>query len=228
MRLEHCGRYLFARDFLLSQGAETVFDAGCADGYGAQILKDAGIRVLGGDKNPTAGRAGLSIIDFDREEWTDQFTNIDAVVCFETIEHVHDPEKLMADIGKLLDPKGILILSVPNDRFEDGKNPYHINIFSDNDIQYLMVENGFRIEEIYGQSLCNLLCMNEMEEIQKCHLGERGISKSFLDDRESIIDLSYMFAYPKAVCTNESYSKIYVNSLGMTESMYPPHTAQSH
>lgn len=38
----------------------------------------------------------------------------DAVLCFETVEHVAQPERLVAELGRVTKPGGILILTTPN------------------------------------------------------------------------------------------------------------------
>jgi SAM-dependent methyltransferase len=40
--------------------------------------------------------------------------NFDAVLCFETVEHFSEPEKLVAELGRVTRPGGVLILTTPN------------------------------------------------------------------------------------------------------------------
>jgi len=44
----------------------------------------------------------------------------DRVICTEVIEHVTDPDQLLADIARMLHPQGRLVITFPNDRLING------------------------------------------------------------------------------------------------------------
>lgn len=245
MKLEHCGRYLFARDQIRLRGLNSVLDAACAEGYGLELLEEFGLRTYGADISEeylntarTRSKSFLKVQDFDSPDWPAEFRELDAVICFETIEHVHKPECLLGHLHDTLIEGGLLLLSVPNERFEkideNGNNydPYHLHIFSNEDIERMLYEAGFRIEAMYGQSLCNDLYAAEKAAIKRgiftkekfpqdsCLEITHNLAKQkkmiptadslFSYDRESIVLLSHLLAYPDTSRTEDSYSHTYI------------------
>jgi SAM-dependent methyltransferase len=82
----------------------------------------------------------------------------DAVVSFETIEHIADTEKYLQVIHASLKPGGLYLVSTPNrkvsnpgaTRFDNPKNPFHrFELTRDELVQLL--GNYFLIEEVFGQ-----------------------------------------------------------------------------
>ena len=94
MKLEHCGRYLFAADILAEAGASSVLDLSCAEGYGSDILASRGFIVAGGDiqdeyiANALRRYPSTTFFRIDLDgEIPASLDGADAVVCFETLEH---------------------------------------------------------------------------------------------------------------------------------------------
>ena len=131
---EHLARYRFARQFA---SGKTVLDAACGSGYGAAILGETAKKVCGVD---IAGEA----VGYARQHYESQkvfFTQADCltlpfasaqfslVVAFEIIEHLTDPEAFLRELGRVLQPSGVLLLSTPNRLYyteERGEvNPFH-------------------------------------------------------------------------------------------------------
>ena len=59
-------------------------------------------------------------------------------MCFETIEHVSSPERLLEILCDLLAPNGILLITCPNDAIEAQRgieNPFHTRVFSLSDFK---------------------------------------------------------------------------------------------
>jgi 2-polyprenyl-3-methyl-5-hydroxy-6-metoxy-1,4-benzoquinol methylase len=54
----------------------------------------------------------------------------DLVVCFETIEHVADPERLLAELRRVMAGDGLLFVSTPNKREYLVENELHKREFS--------------------------------------------------------------------------------------------------
>lgn len=116
---EHLARYAFALNFIKRK---KVLDAGCFNGYGTQILSMGAAELVGYDVSPRAlmlaGRRRYDCLtrflrlDFDTEPWPEE--TFDTITCFEVIEHVTDPEKLLANLVLHLNPGGKLVFSVPH------------------------------------------------------------------------------------------------------------------
>jgi SAM-dependent methyltransferase len=159
----HAQRYGFA--FRYCSG-KRVIDVGCGIGYGSHLLASNGaVSVLGVDLSAEAiaeasaryQRENLRFVQGDAErladishEWTSQ---PQVVVSFENLEHLHDPSAFLSSASKILaGTGGVLVLSTPNAaRESDGsQNPYHMNEFTREELQGLLVSVGGRLTW-YGQ-----------------------------------------------------------------------------
>lgn len=133
---EHWHRYHFAAN--LVRDAE-VLDVACGAGYGSALLARYAKRVVGVDiSSDTIGHARstyatLSNVDFQQADCTAlpfADASFDAVVSFETIEHIEGQEKFLDEVARVLRPDGLFVLSSPNRlEYSDRRNfanPYHV------------------------------------------------------------------------------------------------------
>lgn len=77
----------------------------------------------------------------------------DAVLCFETLEHIKDDVLAMKKIYKLLKPSGTFILSVPAHRSEWSaidELKGHFRRYEKNELREKLLASGFQIQEIYS------------------------------------------------------------------------------
>jgi 2-polyprenyl-3-methyl-5-hydroxy-6-metoxy-1,4-benzoquinol methylase len=180
IRAEHYMRYVFAAEYLsrkLHKNA-VVYDIGCGNAYGVKILTDRnnGFMLIGFDRSEVlledaAKREILEsswiLTDFENDDMStivkkNKLSSPNAVTAFEILEHLEHPEKLLKQLYSLLPDKGILILSVPNERYEPKKNgkpknKYHKQLFNEESITILVENAGFRVTSIYGQPYTNRL-----------------------------------------------------------------------
>lgn len=134
---EHYKIYQFATSFVRGK---KVLDAACGTGYGSELLAREAKEVVGVDYN-------IEIIKQCRRDYQNQKSNLsfelndvielnfpedsfDVIASFETLEHVKDFRKCLSEFRRVLKSDGLLLLSVPNAKFDDPNNPYHINKFS--------------------------------------------------------------------------------------------------
>lgn len=116
--IEHVERYRFAAA-RLTPGAR-VLDIACGAGYGAAMLAARGAAVTGADYDPRAvelAKARFPGVEFttaDALRLPFEDESFDAVVTFETIEHVHDGRGFLDEMKRVLRPGGTLICSTPN------------------------------------------------------------------------------------------------------------------
>ena len=132
---EHFHRYLWAA--ALVEGRR-VLDLGSGEGFGAAMLAQSAAHVVGIDIDETTVehstlnyaapdlefRLGTAL---DLSAFADG--SLGAVVAFEVIEHVREQERVLAEIQRVLDAEGVLIISTP-DRHMYGQmrnepNPFH-------------------------------------------------------------------------------------------------------
>jgi 2-polyprenyl-3-methyl-5-hydroxy-6-metoxy-1,4-benzoquinol methylase len=128
---QHEVRYAFAAQYVK---AKDVLDVACGSGIGTSFLHDIGARsVLGLDIDAGAiafARETFPRCQFAESDATDMClrdSSVDVVVSFETLEHLKDQSKFLAECRRVLRPGGVLICSTPNRALSCwGKpNPYH-------------------------------------------------------------------------------------------------------
>jgi SAM-dependent methyltransferase len=157
--LEHITRYTFATKYCKDR---VIVDLGCGSGYGSKILADKRVKKI------YALDIDQEAINYAKKNYF--HTNIkyicsaventrlpkrcaDVVVCFETIEHLVNPEKLMTEIKRILKPSGILIISTPNKDTSFNDNPYHLNELDMKKLDILL--SDFNHIQYYGQRAIN-------------------------------------------------------------------------
>jgi 2-polyprenyl-3-methyl-5-hydroxy-6-metoxy-1,4-benzoquinol methylase len=134
---EHLHRYELAAE--LCAGL-SVADVGCGVGYGSSILREVCPAVTGVDYDVetveiaqrTFGRDGLEFVQEDGVEFLRQplHDRFDAIVMFESLEHLPDVEDAVASLRRHADNGLRLIISLPNSRAFDEQNPHHRTDFS--------------------------------------------------------------------------------------------------
>jgi O-antigen biosynthesis protein len=99
---------------------QRVLDVGCSTGYLAERLQQRGADVVGLDMDERAvelaGRfcSEVHVGDVETMELPFEPASFDAIVCGDLIEHVRDPQALLARLRQFLSPGGRLVLSTPN------------------------------------------------------------------------------------------------------------------
>jgi len=78
-----------------------------------------------------------------------QIPHVDVFVCTETLEHVDDPDKVLAAIRQKTDA---LILSTPVDAWQD-RNPEHYWAWSRTDVEEMLRVSGFDVR-LYAELDC--------------------------------------------------------------------------
>jgi SAM-dependent methyltransferase len=139
-----------------------VLDLGCRDGALTQAYVE-GNEVVGVDADrealAEAERLGIETRWADLDQPLDfADASFDVVVAGELLEHLRDPERLVAEIRRALRPGGTFVASVPNAyrlkgrlRFLAGRapesDPTHLQMFSPADVRALLA--GFEDAQVH-------------------------------------------------------------------------------
>ena len=137
-----------------------IVDLACGEGYGSAVLAGSAASVVGVEANPEAfEHARLKYtngrVRFERnmlELWTG---DVDCVVFLQTIEHVQDPDAVMAHVRELIGPRGVAYVSTPNvltlapNGAERSGNPWHVREYDEADYRALC-DRHFRSVDLLG------------------------------------------------------------------------------
>ena len=132
---EHLARYAWAAPLVAGR---RVLDAGCGLGYGSAALAHAGAQhVTGVDIAEAVVQAGRESAGPQVELRTGDVRSLDfedgsfgAVVCFEVIEHVEERDAVLAELHRVLEPDGLLLISSPNRDVYVPGNPHHVHEYT--------------------------------------------------------------------------------------------------
>jgi SAM-dependent methyltransferase len=138
----------------------------------------------------------------------------DAVVSFETLEHLVRPEVVVAGFAALLPPGGCLICSVPSALHEPRtrtllpRNRRHRQLFTFDSFARLLDRAGFEIEYRLGQARSTAILKRETELVRSGILDARLGNRDALHDPGAIRWFARVLAYPSAENAEASYSMI--------------------
>lgn len=162
IRIDHIGRYKFVAQFI--NPGMNILDIACGIGYGNYLIASSlrQVNVLGVDiearaidyanKHYKCDNNNFVVGDASQINFTEN--SFDAVVSFETIEHLHEPKLLIENVRKVLKNDGLFIVSSPNQTtlpFDKTKFPFHEQHFSSDELSKLLLDSGFEIVDVYSQ-----------------------------------------------------------------------------
>lgn len=181
--LEHRHRYVILTDFV---AGKNVLDVACGEGYGSNILARTAKSVVGADvdeisinhcrakyvgENLTFIKSDIASLPFDDGKF-------DAIICFETLEHVLDHDRVISELKRVLTPDGFLIISTPDiEQYEaatNGPNPHHLKELSYHEFSMLMARY-FENVEMLGQRVVHASFIRSRHNLGKVdYFRERG------------------------------------------------------
>jgi SAM-dependent methyltransferase len=154
----HEAAYLALRPYCVDA---FVLEAGCGEGYGADLLARDAVGVLGLDYDALTlrhvartypgvcpARANLAALPV-------RSAAVDVVVNFQVIEHLWDQAGFLAECRRVLRPGSRLLITTPNRiTFSPGRdtplNPFHTKELAPHELADLLRETGFDVEYLAG------------------------------------------------------------------------------
>lgn len=158
---EHWHRYGWARR--LVRGLD-VLDCACGEGYGTHLLAATARSATGVDVDADSvahartryGGDGVEFIQADALDLPFDDGRFDAVVSFETLEHLAEHDALLAEFRRVLKPGGFVVLSSPDRKtYSDDSgfvNEFHVRELYRDELEELLGKH-FPNFRLYGQKL---------------------------------------------------------------------------
>lgn len=173
---EHMHRYCLASKWC---AGKQVLDAACGEGYGSAILARQAAHVTGIDLSASAVQhaaerySSLQNLDFRNGDVTllpfddDSF---DAIVSFETLEHLEAQKDMLREFRRVLRAEGFLMLSSPDKaEYSDRrgfKNKHHVRELYRDELESLLSAE-FEACKLLGQKLMFHSAIWSLDEIRQ-------------------------------------------------------------
>jgi SAM-dependent methyltransferase len=204
IRYEHWHRYAFA---LECARGKRVLDAACGEGYGSALLAQVARQVRGVDVDATtvahaAARYRRDTLVFEQADCTalDHLpdASFDLILSIETLEHVHEQERMLDGFRRLLADDGLLILSSPDKRtYSDARgyrNEFHVRELYRDEFEAL-IGARFPHYRLYGQKLLFQSALWALDD------GGGPAAAVTLEGERPVVGLAYEPLYFVAVCS---------------------------
>ncbi len=191
IRLEHYHRYAIVLDIVAEKD---VLDLACGEGYGSSLIANVARSVTGADisdeaiqhASETYKKSNLNFRQGSATTLDFPDTSFDVVVSFETIEHLAEQAKMIAEIRRVLRPDGVLVISSPNRPIyseESGEhNEFHVKELDFNELDDLL-KAQFQYVQYYGQRLL-------MGSVIQSFKGGQSTYRAWHDDGANLIPQS--------------------------------------
>jgi SAM-dependent methyltransferase len=138
-----------------------VLEAGCGEGYGADLIAGVARHVIGLDYDEStvahvrARYPRVEVRHANLAELPLADSAVDVVVNFQVIEHLWDQAQFVTECDRVLRPGGVLLMSTPNRlTFSPGSdtplNPFHTRELNAAELTELLVAGGFSVESMLG------------------------------------------------------------------------------
>ena len=141
-----------------------VLDAGCGEGYGLALLRDAGAtHVVGADLDAGAvaharrAYAGddVEVVECELMALPLDDDAVDVTTSFQVIEHVHDVPGYLASLRRVTRRQGAVLVATPNrltftPDSDVPLNPFHVREFTAAELVDELTAAGLTVDEVLG------------------------------------------------------------------------------
>ncbi|GEM_PF-1474990 len=141
---------------------QQLLDIGCGIGWTTAMWQKNGFDVRGIE--PSAIRAqvardkfGLKIFNGHIEEFEESKV-FDVILMRHLLEHIEHPRKVLADVKRMLDDEGLLVITIPNinsiGRYLFRSSwawilPWHLHFYHPKTLRLLLESQGFKVLKLY-------------------------------------------------------------------------------
>jgi len=138
-----------------------VLEAGCGEGYGADLLSRVAARVIALDYDQAtvahvrARYPQVEVRHGNLAQLPLADASVDVVVNFQVIEHLWDQAQFVNECARVLRSSGVLMVSTPNRiTFSPGRdtpiNPFHTRELNADELTGLLIDAGFASVSMSG------------------------------------------------------------------------------
>lgn len=220
---EHLTRYESVVDLVKNK---TVLDIASGSGYGSYILAEKAVKVYGVDINQESityakrnyARSNIEFLRGSGEVIPLNDHSVDAVISFETIEHIKNYKKFLHEIKRVLQPGGLFVISTPNDIAFPEDNRFHLHEFKYKELDSLLRQ--------YFKNVCfsfqyTWIFAGLMSESEANHEGELNMELNNLAKLPKEKALYFI-----AICSDGSIDKLRLKSVGALSQHYSARAEQ--
>jgi SAM-dependent methyltransferase len=137
-----------------------LLDVGCATGEFLAYMAEHDWEVQGVEPSHTAVQVarqeyGLNVFAGDLAQAQLPERHFDVVTLWDVLEHLHDPRAELAEVHRILDDDGLLVMQIPNTRSLDAAlfgtfwigldMPRHLYLFFPESLEAMLARSGFHI-----------------------------------------------------------------------------------
>jgi len=157
--------YIFKNPWFIDKNiGKSILDLGCGSGELLIFFKDIGFEVSGIEIDPETSQflKNTYNLNIHNQDMDSSFpfpdNSFDIVVARHSLEHTHNPLRVLLEIKRVLKQNGQLILGLPNiesfiakltvENWNDLDLPRHMYHFSPETISLLLTKAGFKINDI--------------------------------------------------------------------------------
>jgi 2-polyprenyl-3-methyl-5-hydroxy-6-metoxy-1,4-benzoquinol methylase len=168
---------------IIRQGVEDkrVVEIGSANGYLLALLKRMGWQVVGIEISSKAAsqaqtKFGIPTFCGTVEQYVRHNNGgmtFPLVLAIDLFEHIPQPVDFLKSIDSILEQDGLLIIDTPNGSSQNiqtlgtdwmGFNPFHIFLYSKENLTQLLVKMGYSIERVFSYNNRRLLAPNSLPQ----------------------------------------------------------------
>ena len=217
IEFEHYHRYCLARD--LCAGRD-VLDVASGEGYGTAILAGVARSITGVDIDPVAVRhadasyahANLRFLQGDVLALPLDEASVDAVVSFETLEHVTNHSGFLNEVKRVLRPSGLFIVSTPDRAVYSAPgtdpNPHHLLELSEPEFRALLLENFANVHILPQRAVLGSLLA--AEESPRWRSYERR-GPDIIEATKGLARAQYLIAVASDAVLPDTPSSVYLD-----------------